>query len=152
MGGVAFTPEDLIDHDAVAAVFRDSSGSVLALRHLKWGFWSLPVGKAHPGQTPFDGLVEEMKEELGVTVTSAKRIASAVVQYQEDRDVRLRFHVFEVDSYEGTVRNLEPAKHAELAYLAPSELSLKEALSDATLLFLESQGLEAVASWSGSIV
>jgi len=149
---VHFTDEDLIDHDAVAAVIRDEDRNVLMLQHAKWGFWSIPIGKAHSGQAPLEGLREEMREELGIEVRKASEIASAVVRYTEGRDVLLRFHVYEIEEFEGMVENREPQKHRGLEYFALDDLATLDRLSDATVLFLESQGLTPKAAWSGAVV
>lgn len=146
---VAFTPEDLIDHHAVAAVFRDSSDQILMMRHGKWGFWTIPIGKAHQGQTPFDSLVEEMQDELGVTVTSAEDVRQGELEYfREGHPVRLVMHVFEVKAHSGKIVNKEPLKHAELRYMTVAEIAQEPKLSDATLLFLEAEDVRPLASWT----
>jgi 8-oxo-dGTP pyrophosphatase MutT (NUDIX family) len=150
--GVEFTDEDLIDHDAVGAVIRDAAQRVLVLQHSKWGFWSIPIGKAHKGQKPFEGLREEMRDELGIEVIRASEMTSATIRYTEGRDVLLRFHIYEIDEYDGRVENREPEKHGEFRFLPMHELAAVDKLSDATVLFLEAQGLHPRAPWTGIVV
>jgi 8-oxo-dGTP pyrophosphatase MutT (NUDIX family) len=152
MTHVKFTPEDLIDHDAIGAVFRDSRGRVLTMRHLKWNFWTIPLGKAHPGQSPQDGLVEEMYEELGVRVLASEQRTSALIRYTDDRDVLLRFHILEVTEYSGEIANREPSKHADLGFVELALVAEKPLLSDGTILFLNALGVECSVAMSGFVV
>jgi hypothetical protein len=93
-----------------------------------------------------------MREELSIEVLKATKIANAVLRYTDGRDVLLRFHIYEVAKYSGVITNREPRKHSRFTYLSLLELGALEALSDATLLFLASQGVIAKASWAGEVV
>ncbi len=149
-GAVRYTAEDLLDHHAVAAVIRDSLSRVLIVEHKKWGFWSIPIGKAHPGQDPLAGLKEEMREELGIEIEQARDVVQCVLKYdREGRTIRLVMHIFEVDAFGGTIENLEPTKHARLEYMYVEEIAALDCLSDATLLYLEELGANPRASWQG---
>ncbi len=60
-----------IVHVAVA-VIRDAAGRVLVAQRLPHqhlaGLWEFPGGKLEAGESLFDGMVREIREELGVTV------------------------------------------------------------------------------------
>lgn len=60
-----------IVHVAVA-VLRDAAGRVLVAQRLPHqhlaGLWEFPGGKLEAGESLFDGMVREIREELGVTV------------------------------------------------------------------------------------
>ena len=147
---VLFTSEDLIDHHAIAAVFHGAGDCVLMLRHAKWGFWTLPIGKAHLDQDPFEGLVEEMQDELGVVVTEATDVKQAELEYvRQSHPLRLVMHIYEVARYSGEITNLEPAKHSEMRYMSVEEVAQLDELSDATLLFLEVKNVQPIlARWT----
>ena len=148
---IRFTDEDLIDHDAVAAVIRDSQGRVLILDHVKFNLPTIPIGKAHTDQAPVDALKEEMKEELNIVVQECQEVANSLIEYDEDRNVLLRFHIFNVLKYSGELRNLEPAKHRGFEFKSIDEIARLPALTDATILFLASEHRQAMARWSGRV-
>ncbi len=150
---VSFTDEDLCDHVALAVVLKDASGSVLSMWHIKWGFWTIPLGKAHVGQAPEDGVIEEMREELGIEVRSMTKLSSTVIEYQRPSgSIRTLFNLYEVTEYDGKVNNLEPAKHAKLAFRPVRSLANEESLSDGTLLLLEHEGVYTPRYISGDRV
>jgi 8-oxo-dGTP diphosphatase len=55
----------LIDSDGRVLLARRPEGKPLA------GLWEFPGGKVHPGETPEDALIRELKEELGIDVSAA---------------------------------------------------------------------------------
>lgn len=42
------------------------------------GYWELPGGKVHEGESDLDALVRECREELGVTIVAAERVCDDV--------------------------------------------------------------------------
>ena len=57
----------------VAGLVVDDAGNVLITRRRAdqpmGGAWEFPGGKLEPGESPIDGLVRELREELGARVT-----------------------------------------------------------------------------------
>ncbi len=138
MNDTNYTPGDLVDHVAVSAVIKDVDGKILMFKHKKFGFWTIPIGKAEPGESAYQGMCTEVKEECGITVIKAKEIAKRPYSYSRDgKIVNLIHHLFEVEKYEGKVRNGEPEKHPSMQFMTVPEIRQAGELSDATLLFLE---------------
>ncbi len=67
------------------------------------GYWEFPGGKIEPGETPEQALVRELREELGIGVTSAYPWLVQVFTYPH-ATVRLQF--FQITEWEG-----EPHPH-----------------------------------------
>ncbi len=88
---------------AVAAgVLADDAGRVLIAQRPdgvdQAGWWEFPGGKLHAGETPHEGLVRELNEELGIAVQSTVELLTYKYEYP-DRVVRL--HVWCVTKYAG---------------------------------------------------
>ncbi|MDF0605220.1 Nudix family hydrolase [Neisseriaceae bacterium TC5R-5] len=62
------------------------------------GYWEFPGGKVEPGETPWQALVREFEEEMGIVVTRATPWLSKVHHY-EHASVHLRF--FKVWEWQG---------------------------------------------------
>lgn len=58
-----------------------------AHRH-QGGLWEFPGGKIETGETPYQALVRELREELGIDVTAAKPLMQLSHSYS-DRQVEL---------------------------------------------------------------
>ncbi len=63
MSKINYNAEDLIDHHAVSAVIKDKDGRILMQEHVKYGFWTVPIGKVAVNQTLEEGLKQEIFEE-----------------------------------------------------------------------------------------
>lgn len=61
--------------------------------------WEFPGGKVESGETPQQGLVRELREELGVEAVVGAEIARYVYDYPNGVTVHLLFYA--VSSYEG---------------------------------------------------
>lgn len=85
---------------ALAIVWRD--GRVLVApraegSHLE-GLWEFPGGKVEAGEEPHEAALRELREETGLTASSAEPLSVFHYAYP-DRDVRL--HAFVVREFEG---------------------------------------------------
>lgn len=105
----------------VAGVVRNSSGEILlARRHMHahlGGLWEFPGGKVETDEPRFDGLVRELREELGIEVVDARPLIQVPFDYPE-KSVLL--DVWDVQAYSGRADGREGQ---DLAWVAPDELS-----------------------------
>ena len=146
---VNYTDEDLCDHHAVSAVIKDEHGNILMQNHVKYGFWTIPIGKAKSNQTPIEGIKEEVFEECNIIIEDIKEVVYKEINYERNgKQVRALTHVFEVMKYSGDIENKEPEKHTEQKFSPLEDIMKIPYLSDATILFLESIGLKRDAKLS----
>jgi 8-oxo-dGTP diphosphatase len=92
----------------VAGVLRDESGRVLIAQRpagkVLAGRWEFPGGKLDAGEAPYDGLVRELREELGIEVADASPLMKYDVDYPERR---VTLDVWTVMSWSGEPRGLD---------------------------------------------
>ena len=73
--------------EVVAGALFDGAGRVLIAQRPAGkalaGRWEFPGGKLHPGETPYEALVRELREELGVEVLAAGRLMRYRHEYVE---------------------------------------------------------------------
>jgi len=80
------------------------------------GGWEFPGGKVADNESPYDGLVRELREELGIEVHAAEPI-TAYTHCYPDRNVLL--DLWQVTLYEGTPTSVEGQA---IKWVAVSEL------------------------------
>lgn len=116
------SPADPIIHVAIGALIRhlDQGPRLLVARrpdHTVYaGYWELPGGKIHPGESPADALVREFREELDVTIAVGEALPIIEHVYAHGH---VRLHPFYCTLVAGEPRNLEVAEHR---WIAPAEL------------------------------
>ena len=80
--------------EVVAAVIARADGSYLLAQRppgkVYAGFWEFPGGKVEPGETHYEAIVREIREELGIEVLDAEPWLLRRHEY-EHASVRLRF-------------------------------------------------------------
>ncbi len=139
---IKYNSEDLVNHHGVSAVIKNNKGDILMQNHVKYGFWTIPVGKVKKNQTVIDGLKEEVFEECNINILNHKELNFTELKYIRDGNkVTVLNHIYEVLEYIGEVKNNEPHKHSEQIFLSIEEIVKKPYLSDATILFLETLGI-----------
>ncbi len=94
--------------EVVAGALFDASGRVLIAQRPAGkalaGCWEFPGGKLDADEAPFDGLVRELSEELGIDVAAAHRLMRYPHRYPE-RVVWLDLWL--VTEWSGVPRGLE---------------------------------------------
>jgi 8-oxo-dGTP diphosphatase len=92
----------------VAGALYDARGRVLIAQRpvgkALAGRWEFPGGKLHEGEAAYDGLVRELREELGVEVHAAERLLRYEYAYPE-RVIEL--DLWTVNDWRGTPRGLD---------------------------------------------
>ena len=76
------------------------------------GFYMLPGGHVDEGETILQACARELKEELDIVV----KPQDLVFRLAEPTKTHTHFF-FEVLSYEGNIKNNEPQKHDDVAFL-----------------------------------
>ena len=106
---------------AAAVLQRPDNSFLLAQRppdKIWAGYWEFPGGKIEPGETPYHALVRELREELGIEVTTAYPWVTRVFAYPH-ATVRLNF--FRVTAWSG---ELHPHEGQQFAWQPPLSLAL----------------------------
>jgi 8-oxo-dGTP diphosphatase len=108
--------------NVVAAVIWDDE-KILVCQRRKWDtfglLWEFPGGKLEPNETPIEGLIRELREELGVEARIGPEIYRTRHRYKETNEpLELIFFLAEADP--STMRNLAFEK---MAWRAPADLS-----------------------------
>ena len=130
---IVYTPGDLVpEHDAIAAVIIQDK-KVLMLDHVKYNFWTIPIGKVEPGQTTEQGLKQELKEEVNIVPTKYKQIGSFVYHdIRHGKKVTITTYIYFIIKWNGTVKNNEPKKHRSIKWMSLKEIKETKNLSDST--------------------
>ena len=68
------------------------------------GYWEFPGGKVEEGETTFQALCRELREELGIDVLSAMPWKVEVVDYPHSL---VRLHFFKVSAWSGALQMRE---------------------------------------------
>ena len=143
MGEINYNSEDLLDHDVVAAIIKNERGEILMQEHMKYGFWTVPVGKVKPNQSIEDGLKVEMKEECDIIVQNFKELTkNSYVYGRKGRDVKIVGHIIEVLSFNRVIKNNEPEKHKQQRFISLDRIKKLPYLSDLTVLYLQTLGFK----------
>lgn len=140
---INYTEEDLVDHHAVSAIIKDENGNILMQDHVKFGFWTIPIGKANPRQDPIDGIKEEVLEECNLIIEELEEIANQEKSYERNgRIVKDFIHTYKILKYSGELKNNEPHKHTEQKFMSLDKIKKLPYLSDQTIIFLERVGFK----------
>jgi len=97
-------------HVAVAVIMNDKKEVLLALRAMEQhqgGLWEFPGGKVEKGESVFEALIREVREELNVSIVDAEPFTTVSHDYS-DKTVLL--DVWYVNDYLGTPQGHEGQK------------------------------------------
>jgi len=112
--------------EVVAGALFDASGRVLIAQRPDGkalaGRWEFPGGKLDAGEAPYDGLLRELREELGIEVADARRLLRYPYRYP-DRVVWLDFWL--VTQWSGAPQGLDGQA---LKWVAPAKLHEEDIL------------------------
>ena len=146
MTKIKYNSEDLDNHHGVAAVVKNTRGEILVQKHVKLGFWTIPVGKVKKDQSVEEGLKQELVEECSIVVKEHREIIVKDFFYKRNgKNVKVTGHLFEILKYSGKVKNNEPEKHSRQLFMSLESIMKLPYLSDLTLLYLETIGLKRKA-------
>jgi 8-oxo-dGTP diphosphatase len=111
--------------EVVAGALFDVTGRVLIAQRppgkMLAGRWEFPGGKLHDGEAAYDGLVRELREELGVEVHAAERL----VRYQHEYPGRVVWlDMWVVGAWSGEPQGLDgqALKWVEIARLQEEDI------------------------------
>ena len=79
------------------------------------GLCEFPGGKIEPGETPFEAITREIREELNVGIRVEKKVCTVEYDYPQ---FHLRMHCFYCSMADGV---LELKEHQEARWLEPTE-------------------------------
>jgi 8-oxo-dGTP diphosphatase len=119
------TENNKIVEVAAAVLQRPDNSLLLAQRppdKIWAGYWEFPGGKIEPGETSHHALVRELREELGVTVTTAYPWLTRVYTYPH-ATVRLNF--FRVTAWSG---ELHPHEGQQFSWQHVPDISVSPVL------------------------
>lgn len=143
---INYNEEDIVNHDGIAAIIKNKEGDILMQEHVKYGFWTIPVGKVKEGQSIIDGLKQEILEECDLEIIECVEIAHQDYFYERNgNDIKVASHLFEVTKYNGEMKNTEPLKHKQQIFMSIKDVSKLPFLSDMTLLYLKQIGINRQA-------
>jgi len=112
--------------EVVAGALFDAEGRVLIAQRPPGkalaGRWEFPGGKLHDGESAFEGLVRELREELGVAVHAAERLIRYAHDYP-DRTVWL--DLWTVSAWSGEPQGLDGQA---FKWVAPARLHEEDIL------------------------
>jgi len=133
--------EDIDDHYGIGLIIRREDGKIAIFRHRKYGFFTIPIGKAALHE-PIEYIAhKEAHEELGIEILDLNCLGHFNKTYDRGNGIvtNIQTYIFDIIKYNGTPTNLEPEKHDYLTWRHPSSLRdmyHEENLSDATLFYL----------------
>ena len=140
---IPYTSEDILNHHGIGAVITNEKGEILMQDHVKYSFWTIPIGKTKQGQNLQEALKEELFEECNIVIKQWKEIATKEYDYMRNgKEVHVLGHVFAILSYTGKIENKEPYKHKTQLFMSIEKIQQLPKISDLTLLWLESESIK----------
>lgn len=98
---------------------------MLFRNNTRWmnNYFTLPGGKVEKNESVLAAAVREVEEEVGVTLTQVRHVATVYDRADDEEDDLKWIHiVFHADAWSGELYNAEPALHSELQWFDPKDL------------------------------
>lgn len=122
------TQEDIKDHLGVGALVYNDIGKIIIFHHVKYNFWTIPIGKCDLDKDPVHQMTVELKEELGIDVHSnfLDKLGSFTKTYSRSKTIKTKIKqiLYEVTEYHGIPKNMEPHKHDQMKWMYLRDLTL----------------------------
>lgn len=132
-----YNADDLKSGKGIGAIIKDNEGNILMQEHIKYGFWTVPVGKVKENQTVEEALKEELFEECNIIIKDYRLLAQREWSYdREGKIVKVDGYLFEILDYVGNIENKEPHKHNQQIFRSLDIVKTLD-LSHFTILYLE---------------
>lgn len=142
MKKINYNEEDLEDHHAVAAIIKNNKNEILMQDHIKYGFWTIPIGKAKNNESPMSGIKNEVFEECNLKIIDPKEIIlNDSMDIRNGEKVRVILHIYEIKNYSGNLMNKESEKHKEIKFISLEKIKKLSYLSNATIIYLKYLGI-----------
>jgi 8-oxo-dGTP pyrophosphatase MutT (NUDIX family) len=139
---VPINKEDLSNHVGLGMIVHHPTdyNKICLFKHEKYGFWTIPIGKAPNGKSAIKHVHEECWEELGIKVKKIKFIGGFIKKYNRGSGIitKVDGRIFDILSYTGTPKNKEKLKHPIMKWMTLDEISKlgKSKLSNMTNWYL----------------
>ncbi len=128
--GTAMNTSVMNSRNAVCVIVHDKGADTIATvlyAARNWSpqpAWTLPGGKAEPGEALDEAAARELKEETGLLVDPADLALVHVIHVEQGWDQTGQFvlFVFATDTWTGELTNTEPDKHLTAEWVTASRL------------------------------
>jgi len=98
----------------------EKDGKILVCRGIGDKVWEFPGGRLHAGEDPTEGLVREIKEELGINITNVKPFyVGPSFHYKSNMH---QVFIAYTCTYDGSKLEVDPNEVEEYTWISKEEL------------------------------
>jgi 8-oxo-dGTP pyrophosphatase MutT (NUDIX family) len=131
--GLKYNEGDLNNHSGIGAIIRNDKNEILMLEHIKFGFWTIPVGKVDKGDSLQKTLYKELKEEVNIEVDDYEFVSMETRKYKrKGKTVKVKQYLYIIKEWTGKVKNNEKNKHSDLQWMTLDKIERLNNISDST--------------------